>query len=229
MRAIKSAPATRKGGRLVTADGSSGVSENNRHRAPDHHDLAHRRQHAADSINSERHDGIRILVGGVQELPAWIEREEARCLAFRRLPADRYQRSTLGIDCKNADAVVPAIGGVDEITRGGHGDLGPGIVAGEVGRGRGDDLHREQDPALRVVAIGDDRRAQLVDDLGKGQSRVEGYVARSRAHLGLREGRVIRMELAGPRVEAEHEDPVQPFVRHGDEASTGIERRVVRV
>src|SRR5262245_9617539 len=69
-----------------------------------------------------------LQIGGVKHAAARVEAEEAWRAAARRLPADGCKPPGGRIDAEDHDAVVPAVGGVDEIPRRGDLDLGRRIV-----------------------------------------------------------------------------------------------------
>src|SRR5271166_4295276 len=71
---------------------SNGVLEHDANGAPRLHDVFGWRNLAGRAINVEFNDGVAFLIGNEHEAPAWIEREEARRLAFGASVIHRGQR-----------------------------------------------------------------------------------------------------------------------------------------
>src|SRR5690242_11393069 len=108
------------------------------------------------------------LVGDIEETLAGIEAEEARHAALGRHPLARRERTLSRVDPEHTDAVVAAVGGVDVAAGAIDPDLRAGAVAGEVRRSRRNALDRRELAALAILAIGRERRIELVDHIGEG-------------------------------------------------------------
>ena len=117
-----------------------------------------------------------------------------------------------GVD---GDAVVPAVGGVDESTVGS--DLGVGCVAVplEIPRQGRNYLQLDQGPGIGVVAVDVDRVPHLVvgvDEAAGVEGQVAGAAATDGAHVGLCKGgqrrgcgiQGITENLVSPQVAGEH-------------------------
>ena len=133
------------------------------------------------------------------------------------------------VDGEDGDAVVPAVGAVDELPGRGHDDLRAGTLATEVVGQRRDGLHDLQDPTISVIRKRRHRRVQLVDDVDVARAGMEGQMARpsAGAELGIR--KIVRDELPGVRIQAIHHYAVYPEVTGQDVVTAGVLRDEVRV
>ena len=167
------------------------------------------------------------LVGDVEETArTGSKAEEARHAALGRHPLARRERALGRIDAEHADAVVAAVGDVDVAAGAIDRDLGAGAVAGEFRRRRVYDLQRRQLAAGAVLAIGRDRRIELVDHVGERAPRMEIDMARAGAGPG---GDFVGVDgEAALGIEAIGDDAVGALGRQVEEAALAIERIVVR-
>ena len=122
----------------ATSDGEiSSVSGN------PHHLHAHRlrhlypdtggRQFTALLIDPKDDQTVGVLVGDDQELPGRIDGEIARHLDLTRLMAAGSEVACLGVDGEDGDAIVAAVGAVEELAAGVNLHLGGAVVAGAGG------------------------------------------------------------------------------------------------
>ncbi len=168
-----------------------------------------------------------VLVRRVEMARVRRQAEEARLPAPRRLPAHRRDRAVVRVHRADHDAVVPAVRGVEELSRRQNHDLGRRAVGDERVRQRRDALERLQPAARRVPVIGVHGRFLLVDHVNVRARGVKCDVARNDAVTRLHRRRIARNQLAAPGVEPEHVDPVEPLVRHHDELAGRVERGLV--
>src|SRR6266446_5697758 len=147
--------ATKSGDRLpVLAHSLPGEHDRNRTPVLDH--LPGRRQLAGATVNTECDHGVTLFVRRVKKTPGWIETDEAWAAALRWLPADHAQQP-FRIGGEDSDAVVAAVGAINETAVRRDCDLGCGAVAGEVCRQRRHHLERLERAAFGVELVGRDR------------------------------------------------------------------------
>src|SRR5580698_9908591 len=157
------------------------------------------------------------LVGDIEKALPWIEAEEARHAALGRHPLARRERALVRIDAEHADAVMAAVGRIDVATGEIDPDLGAGAVAGELRWRGGDPLERRELAALAILAIGRDRRIELVDRVGQRLARMEVDMARRGAGAG---GDLVDMDGdALLRIDPIGHDAVGALVGHVEKAA----------
>src|SRR5215208_7004833 len=203
---------------------TSARREDDAGRAPDPYPDAAGRQPAvaADAVADDR---SAVLVGDIEEALIGIEGEEAWRAAMGWHPLARRQRALGAIDAEHADTVMAAIGDVDVAAGAIDPDLGARAVAGEFRRRGRDRLQWRERAALPVLAIGGDRRIELVDDVGQRPGRMEIDVARRSARP---RGHARSFDQDLPlRVQTIGYDGVRALARHVEEAALTVERDVV--
>src|SRR5262249_31558806 len=121
-------------------------------------------------------------------MPGGSETDGTRRTALGRLPTDDAQQS-LRICREDGDAVVAAVGTVDETAIRGDRDLCHCAVIGEVARQRRHDLERLKSAAFGVEAVGRDRAVEFIkyphDRKFWMEREVAGSGARPRLHGAL--------------------------------------------
>src|SRR6516162_4153111 len=88
-------------------------------------------------VDLELHDGVALLVGDVKPLPARVDGEAAWKTDALRRETDQRERAGRGIDPIADDAVVAAVGGIEELAGRMDRDLGcavRSVVPGRLGR-----------------------------------------------------------------------------------------------
>src|SRR6185437_1450130 len=129
-------------------------------------------------------------------------------------------------DPEHADAVVAAVGRVDVAAGAIDPDLGASAVAGEVRRRRRYALDRRELAALAVLAIGRERRIELVDHIGERLGGMEVDVPRRRTGAG---GDLVDVDGdAALGIDPIGHDAVGALVRHVEEAALPVDWIVVR-
>ncbi|GLC98039.1 hypothetical protein Tamer19_74480 [Cupriavidus sp. TA19] len=170
----------------------------------------------------EGDDGVAVFVERVQEAPRGVRGEEARRAPERQVGAGKAQQAGARVHHKHRDAVVAAVGRIDEAPAVVHFDPGRAAVAGEGFGQRRQDLQRCELRRVAVVRIRRHGRVQLVDDIRIAAVGMEGNMPRP--------GRLARLDKAGRRRrqpavgKAEGEGAVQSLVRNDDEVAGRIER-----
>src|SRR5215471_9411015 len=203
--------------------------EHDRDRTPDLDRLTGRCRLAEGFVDPQNDHSVALFVCRIEKAPGGIEPDEARGAAEGRLPAGYPQRPLLRIDGEDGDAVVAAVGGVDETPVRPDRDLGRGAVAGEFACQRRHDLERREGAAFGVEAVGRDRAVEFVEHPHDWKFRMECEVARTGARPRLHGALLGRSEPAGVAVEAEYEDTVESLVRHQHKTAGRIEYGVVRM
>src|SRR5690606_17581160 len=98
--------------------------------------------------------------------------------------ADEREPSTLLVDPEDDDAVVPAVGAIDEAAVGRDLDVRAVVLRRRLlGNGRLAVDEREFS-RCGIERVRTDRGVELVDDEGETAARMEGHVTRSRARRG---------------------------------------------
>ena len=121
-RGLRSRNPRPQNGDHATSDGKTrNISGNS------HHLHAHRLRHLYPDtggrqftgllINPKDDQTVGVLIGDDQELPGRIDGEIARHLNLTRLMAARSEAACPGVDGEDGDAVMAAVGPVEELTR----------------------------------------------------------------------------------------------------------------
>ena len=136
---------------------------------------------------------------------------------------DQLQRA-VGLDREDRDALVAAVGGVNEFAVGVDADLGGTVGVGddEAGGQGGDMLDGCGSAARGVVGADADRAVDFVQDVEEAPVAGELGVARPGAGRGGDECRVVWRECAGQEVEPVDKDAIEAEV--GDQGETVVRR-----
>src|SRR5262245_11806801 len=185
--------------------------------------FADKTQPACLLVNAEDGDRVPLLVADQQVLARRFDREVARHLDRLLLVPCRSQLAAVGIDPEDRDAVVTAVGAVQELARRMHHHLRRRGVALETFGECGDRLSRLQGALLGAVVKGGHGRRHLVDDIGVTASGMERELTRARSGRDRRRWRVVWRERALVRVEAVDEDLVEAKICRKGEVVGGIE------
>ena len=81
-------------------------------------------------VDAENDDIVRVLIGREEKASRWIDAEAARHFAAGRLILHDCEFAAFRVDGKHGDAVVTAIGAINESARGMHFDLGSAVLFG---------------------------------------------------------------------------------------------------
>src|SRR5262245_22765028 len=87
-------------------------------------------------VNPENHHVVRTLIGNQEEVPGRIDDEVSRPISFGRYVFDESRFACALVDGKDDDAVMSAVGAVQEFARGRDVDVSAVTDVRETGRQR---------------------------------------------------------------------------------------------
>src|SRR5205823_7370177 len=127
-------------------------------------------------VDAKTYDVARPDVGDQQELTGWIDIEVARRLALAGLEPDQSMPTGVLIDAERRNAVVAAIGAIQESPGRMNHDLGSRDVAHEFLGSRTDSSDDPHGRSFGIVAESGDSRIYFIDDIDEAVAGVDGQV-----------------------------------------------------
>src|SRR5262249_4680242 len=128
------------------------------------------------AVDPVRCQAVRLRTGGEQEMALRVQAEGAGPRFSGDVP-DGRQPTGGGVDGEARDAVVAAVGRVQEFPGGRHLNLGAGVAFLITGGQGGDGLEGAQGAVSGVEVVPSDARALLVGEIEYGLAGMEAEVA----------------------------------------------------
>lgn len=176
---------------------------------------------AGFAVNSEGRDVVATLIARIKKVPGRIKIETAGIVAAGPFLPDKGQGAGIA-NGKERDAIVQAVGCVEELAIGRHHDFGRKTASGKAWRQAGDGLSLRQMAFVCVVIEKHNGGAFFLQRIKPAPVGMEGKVPRPVSWRQCDGGGIVGGKDAGVGVEFPHEDLVQPQVGGDRKAPRGI-------
>ncbi len=172
------------------------------HRRAHRNALSGRLKAARLAIDGENTDGVRVLVRRQEPAPRRIHTKASGSFSSRRLMLHRRQGTFPRIHAKDRDAVMTAIGCINESTRGMDENLGRPVVAVKIRGQRGHRGTRRELTSHWVIHHRRDRRVHFVEGVSPAAIRVKSEMAWSSRRCPRSQRSIMRQQGSVCRIQA---------------------------